>query len=60
LLSEEQLDPYLFGSGYLFQILLQSKQKELDQKRKGKGNEAGSIYAVEHYKIWHFEAEELV
>lgn len=51
ILSKEHLDPYLIGSDYLFQILLQSKQKELDQQKR---------YAVDYYKIWHFEADETV
>ena len=45
------MDPYLIGSDYLFQILLQSKQKELDQHKQ---------YAVDYYKIWHLEADENV
>lgn len=44
ILSKEHLDPYLIGSDYLFQILLQSKQKELDKQNK---------FAVDYYKIWH-------
>lgn len=44
ILSKEHLDPYLIGSDYLFQILLQSKQKELDKQK---------LYAVDYYKIWH-------
>lgn len=35
ILSKEHLDPYLIGSDYTFQILLQSKQKEIEKKKEG-------------------------
>lgn len=48
-------DPYLVGSDYNFQIVLQSKQKQLD-----KANPRHPEYAVDHFKLWHFEANETV
>ena len=49
IISAIHQDPYLVGSDFNFQIVLQYKQKYLEKMRSSRPQ-----YAVDHFKLWHF------